>query len=419
MTSPLTRLRRHLTAWYVGVFALILVGFGSVAYSIVVHQVSRALDRSLGATLAATDSFLQRRNPDLVAQPLPIISPGRQVWVLSQDLTETGFSSSPLEPWVVDAAKRAFARGGARARGEAPGERIFRMRARPVTLPDGRKVAVVAAASTVDVDDRYQAVLVGFLLTALGALSLVGVIGWRLARRSLDPMERAMTEMRRFMADAAHELRTPLAVLRGHADVALQNPRRNSEYTTVLEQMSTEAARLADIVERMLLLARADTGDWPTASESLFMDDIALDVSNAGRALGAARGVHIDVGDLDEAPVRGDPALLRQLLMALVDNAVKYSPDNARVRVSVVTEGASCRVSVEDDGPGIPEEALTHVFERFYRVDEARPRQPGAGLGLAIAQWIAQLHGGAVTLHRRTAGGTRATIVLPLEGGSG
>jgi len=418
VTSPLTRLRRRLTAWYVGVFALILVGFGSVTYGIVVHQVSRALDRSLRATLDATDSFLQRRDPELAPAPLPILSPGRQVWVLRQDLTETGFSSSPLEPWVVDAAKRAFARGGARARGEAPDERIFRMRARTVSLADGKKVAVVAAASTVEIEDRYRTVLVGFVLTALGALTLVAVGGWRLARRSLDPMERAMTEMRRFMADAAHELRTPLAVLKGHADVALQNPRQAGEYTEVLGQVSSEAARMADIVERMLLLARADTGDWPTASESLFMDDIALDVSNAGRALGARRGVRIEVGDLDEAPVRGDPALLRQLLMALVDNAVKFSPDGGRVRVSVVSEGESCTVTVEDDGSGIPENALAHVFERFYRGDEARPRQAGAGLGLAIARWIAQLHRGTVTLERRAVGGTRATIVLPVEGGS-
>lgn len=418
MTSPLARLRRRLTAWYVGVFALILLGFGGVAYSIVVHQVSRALDRSLLATLDATDSLLQHRDSQPEPAPFPIVSPGRRVWVLNEDLSETGFSSSPLEPWVVDAAKRAFTRGRARARGETNDEQMFRMRARTVGLPDGRRVAVVAAASTLEVEDRYRSVLIGFAITALGSLALVAVGGWRLARRSLDPMEQTMAEMRRFMADAAHELRTPLAVLRSHADVALQSPRQATEYTEVLGHVSLESARLADIVERMLLLARADTGDWPTASESLFMDDIVLDVSNAGRALGAARGVHIEVGELDEAPVRGDPSLLRQLLMALVDNAVKFSPDNGRVNVSVVSEGESCTVTVEDDGAGIPQEAFPHVFERFYRVDEARPRQPGAGLGLSIAQWIAQLHGGKVTLQPRRSGGIRATILLPLEGGS-
>ena len=415
MTSPLVRLRRRLTFWYVGVFTLILLVFGATTYSIVVHQVSRALDRSLTATVNATASFLQRRDPKLEPVPFPLIAPGRRVWVLREDLTETGFSSSPVEPWVEAAAKRALERGRARAGGETPDDHVFRLRARTVSLPGGERVAVVAAANLLEIEDQYRAVVVGFVLSALMALGLVAVGGWRLARRSLDPMEQAMNEMRRFMADAAHELRTPLAVLRGHADVALQKPREPDEYVEVLGDVSREATRLADIVERMLLLARADTGDWPTVSESFFMDDVVLDVSNAGRALGASRGVRIAVEYLDEAPVRGDPALLRQLLMALVDNAVKFSPDRATVRVSIVRDEGACAVVVEDDGPGIPEEALPHVFERFFRVDEARPRQPGAGLGLAIAQWIAKLHGGTVTLQGGSAGGLRATVTLPLE----
>jgi two-component system OmpR family sensor kinase len=276
---------------------------------------------------------------------------------------------------------------------------------------------VVAAAVLVEIEDQYPSVIVGFVLAGLASLGLVALGGWRLARRSLDPMDRAMTEMRRFMADAAHELRTPLAVLRGYADVALQKDRDSTEYQEVLGDVSREAARLADIVERMLLLARAEAGDWPTAQESFFLDDVILDVGNAGRALGGARGVRMEVGDLDEAPVRGDPALLRQLLMALVDNAVKFSPDGGTVRLSLVRRGDTCSATVEDEGPGIPDEARPHVFERFYRADSARPRQQGAGLGLAIAEWIAELHGGTVTLGAREGGGTRASVTLPVEPG--
>ncbi|MCG6989885.1 MAG: HAMP domain-containing histidine kinase [Gemmatimonadetes bacterium] len=415
MTSPLTRLRRRLTLWYVGIFALILLAFGAVTYEIVVHQVDRALDRSLMATVDATAALIEEADSGAEPTPVPVVTPGRRVWVLNQDLTETGYSSTPAEPWVLDAARRAFAHGTARAGGETPQDRIFRLRARAVTLPDGRRIAVLAAAVLVEIEDQYPSVILGFALAGLASLGLVALGGWRLARRSLDPVDRAMSEMRRFMADAAHELRTPLAVLRGHADVALQKDRDGTEYREVLDDVSREAARMGDIVERMLLLARAEAGDWPTARESLFLDDVVLDVGNAGRALGGSRGVRIEVGDLDEAPVRGDPALLRQLLMAFVDNAVKFSPDGGTVRLSLVRQGDMCVATVEDEGPGIPDEARPHVFERFYRADAARPRQQGAGLGLAIAEWIAELHGGSVALGTRDGGGTRAAVTLPLE----
>jgi signal transduction histidine kinase len=419
MTSPLVRLRRRLTLWYVGVFALILLAFGAVTYVIVAHQVTGALDRSLIATVDATAGILRRSPPASPETPAPILSPGRRVWVLNQDLTETGYSSTPVEPWVLEAARTALEDGEARVGGETPDDRIFRLRARAVTVPDGRRLVIVAAAVQVEIEDQYPSVFVGFSVAALLALGLVAVGGWRLARRSLDPVDRAMSEMRRFTADAAHELRTPLAVLRGHADVARQRRRTEGEYDEVLDAISREAARLGDIVERMLLLARADAGDWPAAKESLFMDDVVLDVGNAGRALGAARGVRLEVGDLDEAPVRGDPALLRQLLMAIVDNAVKFSPDGGTVRLALVRDGDVCRVSVDDDGPGIPEAALPHVFERFFRADPARPRQQGAGLGLSIASWIARLHGAELSLEPRAEGGTRALVSIPLEGSDG
>jgi signal transduction histidine kinase len=418
VTSPLLRLRRRLTLWYVGVFALILLAFGAVTYTIVVHQVTGALDRSLVATIDATAGLL-RREPPAQPTPPPVLSPGRRVWVLNEDLTQTGYTSTPIEPWVLDAARTALVDGEARVGGETPDDRIFRLRARAVSLPDGRRLVVVAAAVQVEIEDQYPSVFLGFSVGALLSLCLVALGGWRLARRSLDPVDRAMTEMRRFTADAAHELRTPLAVLRGHADVARQRKRTEGEYDEVLHSISREAARLGDIVERMLLLARADAGDWPTTKESLFLDDVVLDVGNSGRALGAARGVHLEVDDLDEAPVKGDPALLRQLLMAIVDNAVKFSPDGGTVRLGLVRDGDVGRVTVDDEGPGIPETALPHVFERFFRADPARTRQQGAGLGLSIAEWIAQLHGAALSLEPRPGGGTRALVTIPLEGSDG
>ena len=234
-------------------------------------------------------------------------------------------------------------------------------------------------------------------------------------RKSTAPVERSIEHMRRFMADAAHELRTPLTVLRSRAEVALQQPRAAREYEEALRGIESEAKRLGTLVEDLLILARADAGERPIVRERLYLDDLTLEAAGAARAVAQAKGVALDVDEFDEAPVVGDPTLLRQLVMILLDNAVKFTERGGRVRVRVGAPNDRALLVVEDTGAGITTEQLPHVFERFYRGDAARSRAngngaDGAGLGLSIAKWIADAHQAEIALASAPGEGTHVSV---------
>jgi signal transduction histidine kinase len=228
-----------------------------------------------------------------------------------------------------------------------------------------------------------------------------------------------MDSMRRFMADAAHELRTPLTVLRSRAEVELQraeaNPLVDAEsHRTALVAIEREAARLGKIVEDLLLLARSDAGAWPVTPERVYLDDIASDAVSAALPLAERGGVALTLTHFDEAPVEGDPALLHQLLVIILDNAIKFTPAGGSVEVSVThDDGDGSRVRVTDTGAGVPPEQLTHVFERFFRGDPARGRATGAGLGLSIAQWIASVHRASIDFQSEPGRGTTVRVHFP------
>jgi len=238
-------------------------------------------------------------------------------------------------------------------------------------------------------------------------------------QQSLRPIERSMAHMRRFMADAAHEMRTPLTVIRSRAEVALQQPRTAPEYAEAMRGVEAETRRLGRIVDDLLTLARADAGERPLESHRVFLDDIVSDAAGAAGAVAQARGVNLAVDEFEESPVNGDAALLHQLAMLLLDNAVKFTPAGGRVSVRVGVADGCSRLVVEDNGLGIPADQLPHIFERFYRGDPARSRgsagsaTDGAGLGLAIARWIIDMHRANIEVHSTVDSGTRMTVIFP------
>jgi signal transduction histidine kinase len=252
----------------------------------------------------------------------------------------------------------------------------------------------------------------GFIASAVIAILLVGIGGAALARQSIKPIESAITQMRRFMGDAAHELKTPIAVLRARTDVALQRPRGGEEYQEILGAVSNEAERLGNLVENMLLLARADAGQWPVQKVKVFLDDVLMDAATAASALGSSKNVHVELENVDEVAVQGDPTLLRQLFMILLDNAITFTPEGGKVTALAEKNGRSCHVVIRDTGVGIPTSALPHVFERFFRADPARVRG-GAGLGLSIARWIVDAHRGHITVDSAEGSGTTVRVSFP------
>lgn len=236
----------------------------------------------------------------------------------------------------------------------------------------------------------------------------------------LDRLETSFEQQRRFMADASHELRTPTAIVRTEADVTLSRASRtNEEYRASVVIMQDAARRLTRIVDDLFLLARADSGHLVVQQAPLYLEDVVDDAARGVRHLADRRGVRVALTNVVEAQVVGDADLLGRLLLNLLDNAIKHSPDGATVEVGMTRRNGECHVAVIDAGPGIPDEARARVFERFFQVDAARARHDnsqtsGAGLGLAIARRIAEVHGGRVELVESRPGRTEFRFTVPV-----
>jgi two-component system, OmpR family, sensor kinase len=228
--------------------------------------------------------------------------------------------------------------------------------------------------------------------------------------------------MKCFTADASHELRGPLATMRGAVDVALSRPREGAEYREVLVSVGEDVDRLRAITEDLLVLARADAGRVQMEKAPVRLDVLAGEVAESLRQ--TAEDMHVRVTTAPGATVMvlGDERWLRQLMVNLLDNAVKFTsavpPANGpgSVTVEVVAVGGAAHLSVADSGPGIPSEALGRIFERFFRADDARSHSgvPGSGLGLAVAAWIVEAHGGKIAARNRPEGGSLFSVSLPL-----
>jgi signal transduction histidine kinase len=235
--------------------------------------------------------------------------------------------------------------------------------------------------------------------------------------RLLDRLDQAFERQRRFIADASHELRTPVAILQGESEVALSRAGRSpEEYRESLGILQHEARRLARIVEDMFTLSRADAGQYPVAPRELYLDELAAECVQSVRTLAAAKSISVAVETDGELPAVADGALLSQLLLNLLDNAIKYTPEGGKITVRASSGPEGLEVAVADDGPGVPKELQARIFERFFRADPARTRAnsgSGAGLGLAIAKWIAEVHRGSLELTRSDPTGSVFTFRLP------
>lgn len=205
----------------------------------------------------------------------------------------------------------------------------------------------------------------------------------------LARLNSAFEDQRRFMADASHELRNPLSVISTAAGVTLKKEHRaEEEYREALQMIAEQTRRLSRIVNDMFMLARADAGQYPLRRRTLYLNDLLEEVARTGAVLASDRRASVKLTNLPEAVFHGDEDLLRQMLLNLVDNAVKFTPSDGAVTLSLERRNDEYLLSVADAGPGVPAEARHHIFERFYRADRARTRaeDSSAGLGLAIAR---------------------------------
>lgn len=230
----------------------------------------------------------------------------------------------------------------------------------------------------------------------------------------LSSLDQAYTAQQRFIADASHELRAPLTLIQANLELARRPGIGPADQADAIREAHTETSRLARLVADLLALARADAG-MPIRRQCVELDRLLMDVLGESRLLAGGRRLAVD--QLEPSAVSGDPDRLRQLLVILLDNALKYTPPGGRIAVRLARDSGTAVVAVSDTGVGISAEHLPHIFERFYRADPGRARDPGGtGLGLSIARWIVEQHGGSIELTSHPGEGTKAEVRLPIEG---
>ena len=414
----LVRLRLRLTIWYVATFGLIILLLGAVLFAVISYQLSQQLDDSLkSATLELVRAARIREMEAAGARGRVIDAvdelniPDRILYLL--DIDGTPIKPAKVDNWIRQAAKDAGRVGQITVQRDSPEDRTLRLHALRFKLASGSQLVAVAVADRVELEDKYADLITAFVVIAFAALFLVAAGGFFLVRKSTAPIERSIEYMRRFMADAAHELRTPITILRTRAEVALQQPREAANYVSALRAVEAEARRLGGIVDSLLVLARADAGEQQIDTARIFLDDIAVDAAGAAQIVARQKNVEVTVDQFEEAPIQGDPTLVRQLIMILLDNAVKFTDAGGQVHIRVSMREGVPTFSVEDTGIGIKQEELSRVFQRFFRGETARSRTDGAGLGLSIASWIAREHGADISLSSEPGEGTNVVVTFP------
>ena len=231
----------------------------------------------------------------------------------------------------------------------------------------------------------------------------------------IDHLEKLLYHQRRFLSDASHELRTPVAALRSMTEVALAQPRSVEDYTSLLQDMNGQMERLGHLITSLLTLARADEGNINFEREIVHLDVLAEAVATTLEPLAAERDIVLDKQIEANVMVLGDEARLMQVVMNLLDNALTYTGKSGNVTLQLEKTSTHALLRVQDTGSGIPTEHLPYIFERFYRVDRARSRSDGGtGLGLAITKWIVTMHNGTITVESQPGKGSQFSVALPL-----
>ncbi len=454
---PPKSVRVRMTFWNLGVMLVVIGVYAFAVYAFVEDNSSRLLDERLHDDFDWASDMLAQR-PDGSIAPYDETgegdSPWLQVWSLKGELLYD----------TPEARRSPVPSSGTLA---AQAENLDRV----VTVPDlnppyrvmsggsrigGRPVVVQVARSVGPVwQDIHQLTFI-LLLGLPFAIAAAGIGGYVLARRALAPVERmtdrarsinaerlndrlpvdnpndelgrlatvfnetltrlesSFDQMRRFTADASHELRTPLTAMRSVGEVGLRGRRDEAAYREIIGSMLEEVDRLANLVDRLLTLSRADTGGAKLAVDIVDLSELAEEIAEQLEVLAEEKQQSIQVRCGTAARWEGDRMVLRQALLNLVDNAIKYSPSGGQIEISVSETSGGAVIDVTDTGPGIPAELQSRIFDRFYRVDKARSRENGGtGLGLSIAKWAVEVNGGHLSLESANGIGSRFRITLP------
>lgn len=454
-------LRFGLTAWYSLTLLAVLTVFGALLYAVVHHHLLHHHDEPLRASaytiLKIVDEtedchLLTDRQVEQLGKigKLALIHETqgeRQVFFDSPEL-----NGSPLEPVLTSlplkdpttAQFEALEKDGA----------FWRVLSLPYQVRSGRKGVIRVVEDMGDIRETLEALRLGLLILAPMGVLVSSLGGYWLAGKALAPMERitdmaqeieasslhrrlplpgknseierlvetlnrmfsrldmSFESMKRFTADASHELRSPLATIRNAIDVTLKRHHTAEEHETTLQTIGIEVDRLSGIIEDLLLLARADSGRLVVHMEPVRLDQILEAQVDAFLEQAGSSGLHLSLPYSEAAIILGNERWLHLMIGNLIGNALKFTPAPGEVIAQIRQADGSIQLTIEDSGPGIPPADLEKIFDRFYRSDPARSQAttPGTGLGLAIAAWISSLHGADIRASNRAEGGARFTV---------
>jgi len=466
----LESVRARLTLWYVSLLAAVLVAFSLVLYGLLTTALHARVDEGLRAVLdvartSLTHDAAEGQDPEDAARSTVAELSNRVERLAVFDGAGRLLSRVDKEgPDDLRLSPSTIAEGDVHfydVPEEAGDDDVHRVAVTRARIPPAGTVYLIAASQDLDpLQDELESVRAILVRVVPLALLAAGLGGWFMARKSLSPvvdmaeqarrmgaadlsgrlsvanprdelghlaaafnelldrLAESFTRQRRFMADASHELRTPLAAIRTASSVTLQRERRDEgEYREALSMVGDQARRMSRLVEDMFTLARADSGHQPLRRARIALDEVLADAVRSAAVLAERGGVSVAADAAEECPFDGDADLLGRMIGNLLENAVRHAPPGTTVRATLTCGPESYRIEVVDEGPGIPAAAQAHVFERFFRADDARARgaedSGGAGLGLPIARWAAEAHGGRLELVRSGPGGTLFAAVLP------
>ncbi len=452
-------LRARLTLLYSAVIGGVLLLLGGLVYGLVsavlIRQIDRTLSQSFQEILSAAQVSVVGGRRVIQLPPLDMASGVFvQAWTLDGRLSAwssnlQGFNR-PLDPVGLSTAEPLF-------RDVTLGAAHLRVLSVPLQLGEHTVGVIQVASRRNEVDAALRV-----LLSVLSGAVLLGIVlggllvGWATRRslaplddvtqtalritraddlasripyhgppddeigqlvsafnRTLERLEALFDAQRRFVADVSHELRTPLTVIKGNVDLMRRMGALDAE---ALDSIQTEIERLTRMVTDLLTLARAESGRLPLHRQRTDLGALVLEVVGQVGVLAQAKAVQVQVGEFEPVSVCVDPDQIKQVLLNVIGNAVKYTPSGGQVSVSLSREAQWVTVHVRDTGPGIPPEDVPHIFERFYRAEKSRTRSDarGFGLGLSIAYWITRNHGGDIEVESQVGEGSTFHIRLPL-----
>lgn len=455
-------IRFRLTVWYSAVLAMALIAFGAVSWFAVQHILVDTVDQTLRDRVEGVRKFMEHQIGALSVEEIrdefkehSVLGPGGDLFQVCDEKGVWLYRSVPLEQGDVPIALPASltAQGATEERAVRGAELRFLSRRVEVL---GKPYTIQVAAPMHELNEG----LAGFAWALIVLIPVVLVVaasgGWWMSRRALRPVDQiietarsigeqslarrlpvpetrdelqrlsetlnqmlerielAFRRVTEFTADASHELRTPVALMRTTTELALRKSRTSDEYREALTEVHAESVRTTELIENLLTLARADAGKSALDRREIDLVQVVREASVQGEKLAGAKNLRFRA-DLPDGPVQtfGDPSALRRLLLIVIDNAVKYTQEG-EITVRLLSRNGNSQVHVTDSGIGIPGEDLSRIFERFYRADKSRSRElGGSGLGLSIAKWIAETHQGGIEARSEANGGSTFVITLP------